>query len=286
MKEINITKSYLSAGSGVHLTPGADKAACELARYCNEFALDMKRRRPEQFGYWASIPLPDVRGSLEEINYAFDHLDADGVVLKTNTHGTYLGDKSTDVIFNELNRRKAIVFMHPAAPCMPSGAKTAPITGYPLPMFEYFFETARAMINLFLSDTVYRCPNITWIIPHLGGAFPPLINRFASVGAALNLPNVGPHLSPSWVKERLNRQFYFDSAGWGLPEQMAGLLKYITPQRVLYGSDFPYTPLKVVYMLSDQHDQHLPELVSTNTDKEAICTGNALKLPTPRVKRL
>ncbi|EXJ79839.1 hypothetical protein A1O3_08124 [Capronia epimyces CBS 606.96] len=280
MKTVNVTKSVLSISSpGTHLKAGDNALARKVTRYVNEFGADLKRRRPDQFGFFASLPLADVQGCLEEIPYALDELNADGFVVLTNFHGSYLGHKDFDPIFDELNRRKAIVFMHPTTPCLPhGGAAATPLADFPRPMFEFLFDTARAVINLFLSGTVGRCPNITFLVPHVGGAFPPLINRFASVGPALNLPGLDPKVTPTWVKERLNQQFYFDTAGWALPEQIKGLLQYVTVDRMLYGSDFPFTPLQTVAPLSLEHDQYLPEVFPDQEEREKLCSKNALKL--------
>src|SRR5689334_2452781 len=106
MRQANITKSILSITSpGTHLVPGDDALARNITRRCNEFAADLKRRHPDKFGFWASLPLPDVEGSLAEIEYALDTLNADGVAVLTNAHGVYLGDKILDPIFEALNYR-------------------------------------------------------------------------------------------------------------------------------------------------------------------------------------
>ncbi|EXJ83933.1 hypothetical protein A1O1_07562 [Capronia coronata CBS 617.96] len=280
MKSINVTKSVLSISSpGTHLKAGDDALARKLTRYVNEFAAALKKRKPEQFGFFASLPLADAQGCLEEIPYALDQLHADGFVVLTNFHGSYLGHKDFDPIFDELNRRKAIVFMHPTTPCLSHGGPAAtPLPEFPRPMFEFLFDTARAVINLFLSGTVSRCPNITFLVPHVGGTFPPLINRFANVGPALNLPGIDREVTPTWIKQRLNQQFYFDTAGWAFPEQIKGLLQYVTVDRVLYGSDFPFTPLKIVTPLSQEHDQYLPEVFPDQEDREKLCSRNALQL--------
>jgi predicted TIM-barrel fold metal-dependent hydrolase len=280
METTNITKSIISITSpGTHLVPNNNALARKLTRYCNEFASELKHRSPSKFGFWASLPMPDVPGSLDEITYALDTLHADGFTMETNHHGTYLGDKSLDPIFAELNRRKAIIFIHPTTPCLPNGGEKAiPLPQFPRPMFEFLFDTARAVMNLFLSGTVAACPNITFIVPHVGGALPPLINRFATIPTVLSLPGVDTHVNPTWVKERLNSQFYFDTAGWAFPEQIQGLLPYVTVERMLYGSDFPYTPLKAVQVLSADHDKYLKDVFPERADQEALCTGNARKL--------
>jgi predicted TIM-barrel fold metal-dependent hydrolase len=279
MESTNISKSILSITSpGTHLVRNNHTLARTLSRQCNTFASELSHRRPSQFGFWASLPLPDVAGSLDEIIYALDTLGAAGVTMETNHHGVYLGDSSLLPVFTELNRRKAIIFIHPTTPCLGSGTPATPLPQYPRPMFEFLFDTARAVMNLFLSGTVSACPDLTFIVPHVGGALPPLINRFATIPTVLSLPGVDTHVNPGWVKERLNSQFYFDTAGWAFPEQIKGLLEYVTVERMLYGSDFPYTPLKAVQVLSEEHDKYLKGVFPEEEDQEKLCRGNARRL--------
>jgi len=126
MERCNISKSILSISSpGTHLYPGAgnDEAAQKLARRCNEYLAKIKRRRPEKFGFFATLPLPYVQGSFEEIAYALDELNADGFCVLSNHHGIYIGNAIYEPIWAELSRRKAKVFMHPTIPCMQVGEK-------------------------------------------------------------------------------------------------------------------------------------------------------------------
>ncbi|KAM5347520.1 hypothetical protein ACJ41O_010525 [Fusarium nematophilum] len=155
----------------------------------------------------------------------------------------------------------------------------------PRPVFEFFFDTSRAVMNLFMSGTISRCPNLTFVIPHLGGAFPPLISRFAAAVGLLGLPGMEPKLSPSWVKERINAQFYFDTAGFSVPDQIRGLLPYVTVDRLLYGSDFPFTPPEAVITLSGMHDIHLVDLFPDEEDRAKLLTENARRLLTKGIVR-
>ena len=103
MQRANISKSILSITSpGTHIVPGDTTLGRSLTRKCNEYAADIKKRRPHQFGFWASLPLPDIEGSIAEIEYAFDTLNADGIVLQTNFHGVYLGDPKLNPVFEAL----------------------------------------------------------------------------------------------------------------------------------------------------------------------------------------
>jgi predicted TIM-barrel fold metal-dependent hydrolase len=280
MEKCNISKSILTISSpGTHLVANNNTLARSIARVTNDFAGDLKKRLPDKFGFFASLPSPDIEGCLAEIPHAFDTLKADGVVFLTNAHGTYLGDRALDPVFEELNNRHAIVFMHPTTPCMPgTGTAAVPVTLFPRSTYEFFFDTCRAVINLFASGTVSRCPNIKFIVPHMGGAFPPLINRFSRVGPILNLPGIDPSLSPDFVREKLNTQFYFDTAGWPFTEQIRGLLEYVKVDRMLYGSDFPWTPLGPVISLSEDHDKYLEVVFPEMRDREKLCRGNAAKL--------
>jgi predicted TIM-barrel fold metal-dependent hydrolase len=119
---------------------------------------------------------------------ALDELQADGVCMLTNHHGNYLGDALFDPIFAELNRRKATVFINPTKPCIihvNNVHEDLPMRGYPPAMFEFFFEEVRVFINLLASETVKRYPDVTIIIPHAGGALPPILERFSRIGAGL-----------------------------------------------------------------------------------------------------
>lgn len=276
MDSLNISKSILSITSpGTHLVAGDDELGRQVTRECNVYAADLKKRRPDRFGFFASTPLPDVQGTLAEIQYAFDELKADGITLKTNHHGKYLGHNDFQPVFEELNRRKAIVFIHPTSPCMANGQLAIPLPNYPRPMFEFFFETARCVIDLFLSNTVSRYPAITYVLSHCAGALPPMIRRFSSAAPILGLSD---SLDTDFVKQRLSNQFYFDTAGWAFPEQIKGLLEYTSVDRIVYGSDFPFTPLKFVSLLSEDHDKYLPAVFSNKEDQEALCYNNATRL--------
>ena len=282
MHDVGISKAIITITSpGTHLEHTDDALARRLTRDCNVFAAEMKTRRPDKFGFWASLPLPDIQGSLTEIAFALDELNADGFGLLTNYHGVYLGDKVFDPVFAMLDDRKAIVHVHPTGPCVGSAITQSapqaaiPLPQYPSPMFEFLFEESRALINLFLNDTVTRYPNIKYIISHCGGTFPPLVERFAIFADAILQSESG--MDTQTVATTLQKQFYFDLAGFPFPDQLHGLLRLVDYQRILYGSDFPYTPLPSVTALAGTLDKELPKIFSEE-EMKAIYHDNAARL--------
>ncbi len=284
MKTLSIQKSIISISSpGTHLVPGDDALARKVTRECNDYAADLCRRRPKEFGFWASLPLPDVTGALEEIPYALDTLHADGFALETNHHGLYLGDSTFDPVFAELNRRKAKIFIHPTQPCIPACntpdgkvQPASPLMAFPRPMFEFMFDTARAVINLFLTGTVARCPDITFIIPHCGGALPPLVDRFT--GFATMILGLEFEMSGKLVKETFARQFYFDLAGFPWPDQIFGLLRLVDSSRLLYGSDFPFTPPKGLVGMAESMATGMEMTFPNDLQRKMVLLGNAQRM--------
>ncbi|MFE0787213.1 amidohydrolase family protein [Streptomyces mutabilis] len=232
MDRCGVETSMLSISSpGVHF--GDDDAARRLAREVNEAGADTVREHPGRFGLFASLPLPDVDGALAEITYAYDTLNADGVVLETNTHGTYLGNPDLEPVWAELDRRGAVVFLHPTSPvCWEQSA-----LGRPRPMVEFVFDTARTVTDLLMSGTLDRHRGLTVIVPHCGGALPVLADRIDGFMKMFMPPGTE---APGAV-EQLGR-LYYDLAGPALPRQLPALLGLVGPDRLLYGSDHCWTP--------------------------------------------
>jgi predicted TIM-barrel fold metal-dependent hydrolase len=257
MDRNEIGSAILSVSApGVHF--GDNAAARDLARFVNEEGATAAHDNPQRFGMFATLPLPDVDGALRELEYAFDTLKADGVVLESNFHGVYLGDARFDPVFEELNRRHSKVFIHPTNPHCPccqvqpkgENAEALPPIGYPYPMIEFMFETTRAVFNLLLSGTLDRFPNVQIIVPHAGATIPVLADRVAGLSPALGLPE---KLDAEKFMTSL-RGMYYDLAGFPLPRQLNALLEIADPTHVLYGSDYPYTPEPLVTALVAQLD--------------------------------
>ena len=227
MDEAGIARAVLSLSSpGVYF--GDERAARALAREVNEFCADAVRQYPHRFGQFAALPLPDVDGSLTELAYCFDQLGVDGVVLLSNHAGIRVGDKRFHPVLAELDRRAAVVLLHPTV-C--AGQKELS-SGRPQAMIEFLFETARAVTDFILTGASERFSRIRLIVPHLGGVLPSLAERielFRTID--------GEPADRTTVAETLGR-FYYDLAGIPSKHQVAALNSIAKPGRLLYGSDY------------------------------------------------
>ena len=215
---------------GVHF--GDDAAARRLARRVNEYLAGIKRDRPDRFGGFAALPLPDVDGSLEALEYAFDVLELDGVSLMTNAGGSYLGDSRFDPIFAELQRRAAVVFVHPAA----SPDPTAHTLGLPDSLLDYPVDTSRAIAKLHYSNTFARTPDVKYVFVHAGGTIPYLAGRFAIVDEM----DVIPGANERGAFADALRCHYWDTAS-AFSNPVLQMLRSVTGlANVLFGTDYPY----------------------------------------------
>jgi aminocarboxymuconate-semialdehyde decarboxylase len=215
---------------GVHF--GDDAAARVLARRVNEYLAEIKRDRPDRFGGFAALPLPDVNGSLEQIEHAFDVLGLDGVSVMTNAGGSYLGDSRFDEVFAELQRRGAVVFVHPTA----SPDPIAHTLGLPDALLDYPVDTSRAIAKLHYSNTFARTPDVKYVFSHAGGTIPFVASRFGIVDAMDVIPGAderGP------FTETVKRLYWDTASAFGDP--VLHLLRSVTGlHNVVFGTDYPY----------------------------------------------
>lgn len=232
MDELGIEKAFTSI-STPGVTLGDVAAGRRLARACNEYAANMARACPGRFGSFAALPLTDVPGSLAELTYAFDELGADGVVLLSVYGDRWVGDAAFAPVMDELNRRKAIVFVHPSVADCCRGL----IPNVHAGLIEYPLDTNRAIVSLLIGGTFTRCPDIRFIFPHGGGAMPMLADRIArQTGSRTDLQLGAPPL------EILKKQFYDVALSVSAPA-LAAILSFADPAKVLFGTDFPFVEM-------------------------------------------
>ena len=231
--------------------------ARKLARETNDHGAQLVRDYPRRFGLFASLPLFDVEGSLREIAYAFDVLKADGVCLVTsygssNPGTKWIGDPSFAPVFDELNRRKAVVFVHPTVPAyynpdfrLQSGS-TRGVSGVNETALENQFDTPRAVVSLVINGTLIRCPDIRFIFSHGGGALLFLHERLNHLlGEDRSGRTDGSYLSP-YVPNGFDnelRKLHFDLVRVANRANLALLTELLPPGRLLFGSDYPPVPI-------------------------------------------
>jgi predicted TIM-barrel fold metal-dependent hydrolase len=239
------------------------KAARSLARACNEYAAQMVRDYSGRFGLFAALPLPDQEGSLREIAYAMDVLKADGVGLVSSYDNKWPGDAAFAPVFEELNRRKAVVFIHPAVP----GCCGHLMPGIPASTIEFLFDTSRAITSLLVNGTFSRFPDIRFIFCHAGGTMPMLAVR---TNAFVQRHKEISDRVPNGVPYELKR-LYYDVANSTNPSSMAALMNLVPTSQMLFGSDFPYVPAAVTA-------NGLDHFGLSASDLQAVNHENAMRL--------
>lgn len=227
MMDVNgIAEGILSVSAG----PPIPNASI-LLRECNDAAAELRGRYKGRFGSFASLPLPDIDASLKEVAYCLDELRVDGFIVFTSYEGRYLGDELHAPLWQELNRRKAVVFIHPNQPPYET-PRVAPAS-----VLEFPFETTRTAASLIISGAMVRYRNIRFILSHAGGTLPFLVPRLTlSISMMPGLADkVGDPLEAI-------RSFYFDTALSAGDSTLSALTQVTDPDHILFGTDFPFAP--------------------------------------------
>lgn len=238
MDRAGIECSILSLSSP-HIHAGDGELACETARNINDAVAALCKRHPGRLRFAATLPFPEVEGSLEEVRHCYDELGAVAVKLPSSANGVYLGDPSQDTLFEELNRRKSVVIIHPDRPHdMPENVFTAG----PAPLFEFIADTTRAVLNMIANGTLDQYPDIKVVVPHCGSFLPFVVHRLIGISRIMIPKGL---MKPVNVSEAVSK-LYFDVAGDAFPVALDALLKIADPTHILYGSDYPYTPVPAI----------------------------------------
>jgi 6-methylsalicylate decarboxylase len=237
--------------------------AKQLARLCNDYAAQTGRDHPGRFGLFAATPLPDLDGALKEIEYALDTLKADGIGMMTSYGEKWPGDAVFAPLWEELNRRKAVVYFHPNTPNCCAGL----VPGAQPSMLEWPYDTGRAVVSLLLGGALAKYPDIKWLFSHAGGPVPALAGRVVNMTRAR--PDLA-QIAPQGVMHELTR-LHYDTANAAFPPTMAALLKFVPVSQVLFGSDYPYYSL-------EENVGNLAQIPLTQAERQAIERGNAARL--------
>jgi len=274
MDDAGIDVAVLSVSTpGVHL--GDSEKARSLARRCNEFAAELVRAGPDRFGSFACVPLPDVDASLEELSHAHDVLGLDGVVLFTNSNGVYLGDAVLEPFFEELERRKAVVYVHPN----PSPDPAAHSLGPPDNLIDFTTDTNRAVAQMHYTGRFARTPNVKYIFSHAGGSIPYLAARFSIIDEMGFIPG-GEQRGRA---AEMFRRIYWDTALSASDPVLRMLRDVAGIEQALYGTDFPN--LRRDLAVSSKPRILLSSELS-HSERRAILGGNASRLSPRRFRPL
>lgn len=225
-----VTRSILSVTAPA--VPLAGEAGRRVAREVNEYGARLVADHRPRLGLFAALPMADLDGALAEAEYALDVLKANGVALLTSYEGRWLGDARFDPLFEMLNRRRAVAYVHPtAAPCC---AGLVPYVSDAV--IEYGTDTTRAMTSFIYSGAAGRFPEVRMIWSHAGGTMPFLIERFDYADRTVEKLKAA---APAGFRAAAGR-FFYDTAQSSNRVAMGALRQVIAPERILFGSDYPF----------------------------------------------
>jgi len=244
------------------------------AREANDYAARMVQDHPKRFAQFGFLPMPDVEGSLREIEYVLDQLKAPGIGMMTSYGNRWQGNPAFAPVLEELHRRKAVVFCHPlpAACCralMPDVAPREPL------LLEFPYDTGRAVASLLMSGAFSTYHDIRWVFCHCGDVVPALSGRMRNLIAEMPAEEV-VKFAPRGMDYELQRQYY-DTADAAYAPSMAAIQSYVPATQIIFGSDYPYVSIES--NLKELRERHLG-----GRQTRAIETDNVLRLM-PRLSR-
>ena len=242
-----------------------------IVRSVNETAARLKAENPGRFLFCAALPQDDVAAAMDEVRYALDTLHADGVKLATNVQGVYLGAEKLDPLMALLNERKAVVILHP---CRPEPVSRDVMRQTPLAMQEFLSETTRAVCNMISRNVPARYPNIRFVAPHCGAYLPLAIPRMKSLTPVMQKNGLVGEID----YDACLKSFWFDLAGAHSPETIRELLTITTPDRLMFGSDFPYVAPAALNASLERMKGYLDAQSDLKPYKDMILKDNALAL--------
>lgn len=247
------------------------QAATKMVRICQDYAAKLMSDHPSRFGLLAPLNMLDVDLCLKEAEYALDQLHADGIGVQSSYNGRYPGDPFYKPLWEELNRRKAVVYFHGPVPGCCGGLKVGP--GVNPAVEEVTFDMTRAAVSLLANGCLARYRDIKWFFSYGGGTVPMLASR---INAFFKQAKDLHEIAPGGVFAELAR-LHYDTVNVTDAPSWAALTKLVKPTQIVYGTDFPY-------FANDQLDNIDKRGLSAH-DKALILSGNAKRLM-PRLARI
>jgi predicted TIM-barrel fold metal-dependent hydrolase len=267
MDKFGIGVAILSMTQNGELLYNGTAKGRAAVRAGNEYGAELMQQYPKRFGLMGGIPLPDIEGSLLEVEYAYDTLKVDAIGIYTNDNqGRWPGDPYFEPLWQELNRRNAIVYMHPLAPTCCSDLKY----GAAASMVEYDFDVTRGVVSLVVNGVMFRYPNIRFMTVHSGGTVPMLAGRMND-----RIPRGAEQYLPNGLYAEL-RKWYYDIAHATFPWPYAAMKAFMPESQILFGTDYAPEPIESTV------DQ-LPALKLPRAFEQMLLRGNAERL-FPRFK--
>lgn len=261
MDKAHIDKEILSV-SGVSPFNIEEKHAIEGARFANNLYTEMVREHPDRFAAFGVLPLPHVPAALVELARCLDELDMWGITMTTSILGTSLANAAFDPIYAELNKRGAVLFIHPSG--LACGSPELVANGLTWPLGAPF-EDSMATLELLQSGFTQRFPDVKAIVPHLGGTLPFLTQRLDHMAQRF-MPGKG-------VPSEVLRRFWFDTVN-AYPPALHLAIETFGIERLVFGTDWPFWK-------GDAHQLAADYLEASGLSREQIAmidSGNAKAL--------
>ncbi|HEV8014794.1 MAG TPA: amidohydrolase family protein [Stellaceae bacterium] len=264
MDKNGVQTSILSLNHPIVVWPSDQAQAIKQAREWNEFMTKQGRDHPGRFGVFAVLPILNIEASLRELEYALDTLKADGINMMTNIGDKWLGDPYYFPLFEELNRRKAVIYTHPMAPTCTANMMMPEVNDS---MIEFATDTSRAIARMLFNGAAHRFRDIKFIFSHAGGTMPYILERYTRHPLSdKKIADMVPEGVVSYLK-----RFYYDTAQASHPFAMSSITKLVAISQLLFGTDFPYRN-------AEDHVKGLRECGFSDSDLKAIERDNALRL--------
>lgn len=251
---------------------GAQQAT-KVIHACDDYAAKMISDHPGRFGLFAPLSMVDTDTSLKEIEYGLDQVHADGIGLQSSYNGKYPGDSAYDPLWEELNRRKAVVYLHGPNPACCSRIADGP--GMYPSVVEVTFDVTRAAVSLLMSGALVRYPHIQWIVSYGGGTLPFVAGRVENFIKGHKMRANMEEIAPQGVFAAF-RKLHYDTVNVTNPVSWRALMSFATPSQILYGTDYPYFG-------NDQMEEIGRRRLSARSEA-AILSGNAKRL-LPRLRK-
>ncbi len=268
MDEHGIEAVLLSIPDSANYHTGAEGR--DLARRNNEGLADVVARHPSRFGAMATLPAQDIDGTMAEMAYALDVLGLEGVATSTNINDVYLGEPRFDPWFEEMNRRKTTLFIHPM-----STQVSRPLDlGINASVLEFMFDTTRMLTNMVITGAKKRFSEVKMVSTHAGGTLPFLAQRIGVLMDVFGNDRGLPSLSREDIRQGF-ASFYYDLTGSTTPAQLVGLRDLVPASQILFGFDVPYMPRASI---APAIDDICSSPLFTPEDIRAMSRENALRL--------